>query len=555
MATSNNEATPSNSVTPTPAGPNALREKAAEFLAAHGEISYTYEEERAVLRRINWRVLPILLGSYFFQQLDKSSLSYVSIFGIIEDANLVGRQYSWLSSILYFAQLVWQPAAAFILVKLPYGKVIAGAVFLWGVSQAIMAAPTNFAGLLGMRFCLGTFEAMIAPSCVAVTQMWWRRQEQTMVTSAWSAMNGLTFIIGSLATYGLGHIKSDSLYRYQVIFLFCGLLTIVWAVIVLILMPDSPMETKYLKQSEKLIAVERLRANQMGVASRQWRWDHAIETLLDVKTWCWSILILAISIASGGIGTFGNLIVRSFGYTEFQTILFNIPFGVIQIIAIMGTGWIATRFQRKGLVIAGTAVLPIIGSVLMLTVPREQKAVLLFGYYLVSCMAAITPLVYSWQAQNTAGDTKKKTTSGMVFAFMCAGNIVGMSNAPEKAHHPNSMLTDTGPLIYQPSDAPLYRPGLISNLIMFVLVAALGITIPFYLMFLNRRHAKRREELGKNAVIVDESMMRNRNMERSKAVDIELEEDGQQRQQRTLQEDNALHDMTDLKNEDFIYVY
>lgn len=53
---------------------NILSEKAAEFLAAHGYVTYTYEEERGVLKRINWRVLPILLGSYFFQQLDKSSL-------------------------------------------------------------------------------------------------------------------------------------------------------------------------------------------------------------------------------------------------------------------------------------------------------------------------------------------------------------------------------------------------------------------------------------------------------------------------------------------------
>ena len=77
--------------------------------------------------------------------------------------------------------------------------------------------------------------------------------------------------------------------------------------------------------------------------------------------------------------------------------------------------------------------------------------------------------------------------------------------------------------------------------------------IPFYLMFLNRRHAKRREEVGKNAQILDESMMRKDQMEDSKAVELE---DGTDRQQhRTLEEDNALHDMTDLKNEDFIYVY
>jgi hypothetical protein len=152
--------------------PNELGEKAAEFLAAHtdGNVDFTYEEEKGVVKRINRRVLVLLLWAYFFQQLDKSSLSYVSIFGLTEDANLVGKQYSWLGSILYLAQLVMQPLAAFILVKFPTGKVMAAAIFLWGSSQAIMSACTDFPSLLGMRFALGAFEAMIAPSCVAVTQ-------------------------------------------------------------------------------------------------------------------------------------------------------------------------------------------------------------------------------------------------------------------------------------------------------------------------------------------------------------------------------------------------
>ncbi len=88
-------------------------------------------------------------------------------------------------------------------------------------------------------------------------------------------------------------------------------------------------------------------------------------------------------IASGGISTFGNLIVKSFGYDAFQTILFNIPFGAIQILVIIGSAWIATKTQRKGLVIAGIAVFPSIGTILMLTVDRQYKGVLLFGYYLV----------------------------------------------------------------------------------------------------------------------------------------------------------------------------
>lgn len=52
-------------------------------------------------------------------------------------------------------------------------------------------------------------------------------------------------------------------------------------------MPDSPIEAKFLSDNDKLIAIERLRMNQMGVISREWRNDHLKEALLDPKTWCW----------------------------------------------------------------------------------------------------------------------------------------------------------------------------------------------------------------------------------------------------------------------------
>jgi hypothetical protein len=62
-----------------------------------------------------------------------------------------------------------------------------------------------------------------------------------------------------------------------------------------IVMPDSPMEAKFLKGDDKLIAIERLRANQMGVASRVWKWDHLLESFLDMKTWFWFAMIFSIS--------------------------------------------------------------------------------------------------------------------------------------------------------------------------------------------------------------------------------------------------------------------
>ncbi|KAI1420172.1 major facilitator superfamily domain-containing protein [Xylaria sp. FL1777] len=510
-----------------------LEDRAAKFIAEHGEIEFDYEDERAVLKRVDRRILPLLLGAYFFQQLDKSSLSYVSIFGIIEDAHLTSQQYSWLSSILYFGQLAFQPLAAFLLVRLPTGKVIGTAIVLWGMTQALLAACTDFKSLIALRFLLGAFESLIAPSCIAITQMWWRRSEQTLRTSYWNAMNGVTQIVGSLVTYGLGHIISRNIYRYQVIFIFCGVSTFLYGITFLILMPDSPMEAKYLSEREQLIAVERLRANQMGIVSRKWRWDHALETLLDPKTWLWFLIMTSISIASGGIGTFGNLIVKDFGYTNFNAILFNIPFGVIQVVSIIGSAALATKLRRKGLVITLVSLLPIVGTILMLTVPRNghTKGVLLFGYYLVSCLGVVTPMVFTWQGQNTGGDTKKKTTTGVVIVGMCAGNIIG-------------------PQLFNTRDAPLYRPGLISALVQFSFVGTLGLLIPVYLMFLNKRHGKKRVQLGKRADIVDESMLKKKEMQQPLGSELDQKE-----QVTSLEDDNGLQDRSDLTNEDFIYVY
>lgn len=54
-------------------------------------------------------------------QLDKSSLSFASVFGLSRDAHLHGTEYSWLSSIVYFAQLVFQPLSVYALVRVrPY---------------------------------------------------------------------------------------------------------------------------------------------------------------------------------------------------------------------------------------------------------------------------------------------------------------------------------------------------------------------------------------------------------------------------------------------------
>ena len=59
-------------------------------------------EAKRVLRKIDLRILPLLMVTYMLQYLDKSSISFASVYGLQTGTHLVGQQYAWLSSIFYF---------------------------------------------------------------------------------------------------------------------------------------------------------------------------------------------------------------------------------------------------------------------------------------------------------------------------------------------------------------------------------------------------------------------------------------------------------------------
>jgi hypothetical protein len=71
-----------------------------------------------------------------------------------------------------------------------------------------------------------------------------------------------------------------------------------------------------------------------------------------------------------------------------------------------------------------------------------------------------------------------------------------------------------------------------------------------YLLFLNKWHGKKRVQLGKRADVVDESMMKTKEIEQPQERDLDPKD-----RVANVEEDNGLQDLSDLKNEDFIYVY
>lgn len=85
-------------------------------------------EEQKVLRKIDRTVLPMMCAVFFLQYLDKQSLSYAGVFGVIEDLELTPQQFSWASSIFYVGQLISEYPFIYLMSKLPVTKLVGSTV-------------------------------------------------------------------------------------------------------------------------------------------------------------------------------------------------------------------------------------------------------------------------------------------------------------------------------------------------------------------------------------------------------------------------------------------
>src|SRR6266511_5406552 len=123
-----------------------------------------------------YSLMPLLGFCYMLQFLDKSSLNYSTLLGLITDTELRGSEYSWSAGIFYFGYLFWSFPTSYLVVRFPIGKYLSLSVLIWGVVLMCHSAFHNFAGLATARFFLGVTEAAVAPGFSLLTGMFYRRK-------------------------------------------------------------------------------------------------------------------------------------------------------------------------------------------------------------------------------------------------------------------------------------------------------------------------------------------------------------------------------------------
>ncbi|CAG8070142.1 unnamed protein product [Penicillium nalgiovense] len=251
----------------------------------------------------------------------------------------------------------------------------------------------------------------------------------------------------------------------------CG--TFLWGFAVWTLLPDSISKAKFLSEEERQFASNRAVVAGTGATKKTtWRWVQVVECLMDSKTWLIFGLELCTQIPNGGTQNFANLVIVSFGFTNLQSTLLTIPYSLITVATITGTGWLAGRFRQLNCLLIVAVVLPcVVGSAIISSRAHIVLGVQLFGYFLLSTGPATMPLAMSLVQANYRGVTKKMTVTAILFLTYCAGNISGRQ-------------------FFLSKEVPTYNTAFRSILICYALTVILALVLRFYLQRANARRVR-----------------------------------------------------------------
>ncbi|KAL4880161.1 major facilitator superfamily domain-containing protein [Aspergillus karnatakaensis] len=385
------------------------------------------EREGAEVRKLlDRRIMPMLYLTYCIQFLDKLSLNYASAYTLIPDLGLEGQRYSWVAAIFNFGYLAFAIPSNLLIQRLPLAKYMGVVLLLWAGLVIAHVGAKNYAGMLVLRFILGMAEACVSPCMMNFTSMFYKRSEQPFRMAIWLSANGTATMVGALLGFGLGHVHNTSLKSWQLIFLVIGIMNLITGILFLWLMPDSPSTAKFLTHRQRVIAVQRVSENMIGVKTKQFKFKQALELTYDIKVFCILAIGISCGVINGGVSNFASSLIKGYGFSGIYATLLQLPTGAIEAVVVPICGLVSTYVRdSRCIVLAVVCLIPFGGLLGIRFTDLTHRWTLVGCTWLQYIIGA--PVIVSWNllSTNVAGHTKRSIANGLWFTLYAGGNVAG----------------------------------------------------------------------------------------------------------------------------------
>jgi MFS family permease len=331
--------------------PNAQKEAPASVATLTPE--ERTKAEKALVRKIDIRLLPMIILMYILNYLDRNNIASARLAGLEEDLGLVGNQFATCVSILFVGYLLMQIPSNLMLNK--FGKpalYLPAAMVLWGIISTATAAASSYAGLVVIRFFLGFVEAAYFPGCLYFLSAWYTRKELGFRTAALYSGSLLSGAFSGLIAAGITRNMDNvlGLRAWRWLFIIEGAITIVVAIAAVFVLPNFPRTTSWLSEEEKELAVWRLEEDigeDDWVDSEQQTFLHGAKlAFADIKTWVLMLMILCI-VSSASVTNFFPTVVQTLNYGKIETLLLTAPPYCLAVFCAFGNAWHADRTGER----------------------------------------------------------------------------------------------------------------------------------------------------------------------------------------------------------------
>lgn len=157
---------------------------------------------------------------------------------------------------------------------------------LWSVASTLTAITHDYEGLLLCRFFLGITEAPFYPGVLYLFSIFYTKKEiATRISILFTANICGTAFAGLIA---IGCFKLEGiagLEGWRWLFIIQGVASFAVAVLSVFLLPDEPLRTRWLNESQRQLAHDRIAMDTVQIREDTTTWVGLRDALKDYKLW------------------------------------------------------------------------------------------------------------------------------------------------------------------------------------------------------------------------------------------------------------------------------
>ena len=277
--------------------------------------------EQVVIRKLTWRLLPILIFAYFIAILDRANVG-VAALTMNEDLGLSTASFGFAAGVFFVPYVLLEIPSNLALQRFGARWWIARIMLTWGLLSSAHALIWSASSLYAMRALLGAAEAGFFPGVVFYLTLWVPSAYRGRIISMFMAGIPIALVIGTpVSTLLLQMDGIAGLHGWQWMYLLEGIPAILLALCIPFILPSRPSEAKFLNADERDWLVARLarEESERAVLTASGHGKQLVKALLSPQVLLFCLMYYGLTNLNGAVSTFLPLILKEFGLTQMQT--------------------------------------------------------------------------------------------------------------------------------------------------------------------------------------------------------------------------------------------